>query len=163
MEIGQKLRDVWGTVRAGRAGINEGLNSVVAAVPDSALSLIGIGARAMGAQIDKEKGKLSGNWVKARLDEMSHQHAGYDLRTETPDMKSVREGAAVATEGAGIIASIGVSLWPRAAAALPQLSVNAAKATTAVTLAEAVATGVEQGIDRTSDKEKTPALALAPN
>lgn len=141
MDISGQFRHAWQVAQAGRQGIDEGMSSFVAALPDTALYLLSIPTRAIITQVpdahlrsaltpDMEKGVLSGKWVENRMIENSRNSPlkHYDFTTETPAMKSAREGTAVVTEGAAVIGSLAVSIWPRLAGGLTGASLIGTRA-----------------------------------
>ncbi len=164
MDLGQKLTEVWQTVKAGRRGLDEGMSGLAATVPDSGLFLIGAGAQAIGIDVDRKKGPLSGKWVETRMIEHSREQAGYRLEDETPEMKKIREGTAVATEGVGVIGTLAVSIWPRLAAALPKLTSLGARGATTIGTAAPLVKGVEEGMEKSAAKiaQTSPPGAATP-
>lgn len=153
MEFGKKLTEVWQTIRAGRQGMDEGLNTLVSALPDSALRLASIPLRALGAELDMEKGVCSGEWVKNRMNENSRHHNQYDLATETPEMKAARAGTADVTEVVGTVATIVTPVG----AARTLAAKTAGVAVTTVAIAGPAVKGFEEGFN--AEKAK---LAGAP-
>jgi hypothetical protein len=131
---------VYNTTRAVGAGFDEGAIRFIAAIPDGAAYLTGLALSAAGVDIDRKKGWASGDYLRDKWVAHAHKEKGYDPRTETPNMTSVREGTANVTE-------IGALFVPGLGAAGSVSRAKTIGTITTATYAAPIVQGIEKGLN----------------
>lgn len=104
-DLSKKLTETWQIMRAGRMGMSEGLNHFVGGAFDGVAYGIGWVANKSGLDVDRQKGVLSGTFFKESLNKKARDYVGYNPKTETPEMESIRIGTSRFVEGGLILGS----------------------------------------------------------